>query len=327
VLHINKKTRTSNMVEQIITSADGHHIQAYVWQNKHAKAWIHINHGMAEHAKRYHTFAEQLVTAGFSVVAHNHRGHGSSDTTVLGSFGESGNWSKVLGDLETVRDVICDPDLPYYMFAHSMGSFIVQSYLTNCTRKIDGVILSGSNLQAPALSKAGRFVAKAEQLRIGRDNSSTLLQFLSFGSFNQTFKPNRTQYDWLSRDTKQVDMYINDPLCGFSCSTGLWHEFLNAMADLFKNGNLKNVQPNLPILIMGGDKDPVGMMGKGSPNLAKAYEAAGQQQVSVKVYENGRHEMLNETNAAIVSKDIISWLESQHGKVMMLNSPKNQAHL
>ncbi len=315
------------MIEHIIQSEDGHNIQVLTWVNDQPKAWIHINHGMAEHAQRYHGFAEQLVAAGFSVVAHNHRGHGSSDTTVLGSFGEAGSWDKVLGDLETVRDAICDPELPYYMFAHSMGSFIVQSYLSTCTRKIDGVVLSGSNLQAPFLSGAGRFVAKIEQLRLGSESSSALLQFLSFGSFNQNFKPNRTDYDWLSRDDKQVDKYINDPLCGFSCSTALWHDFLNALAKLFKKGNLKNIQANLPILVLGGSNDPVGLMGKGSPNLAQAYKAAGQQQVSLKLYENGRHEMLNETNAAAVSGDIIDWLETQHKNFMNLSPQKNQLHL
>ncbi len=315
------------MIEKIIQGADGHSIQVLTWKNDQPKAWIHINHGMAEHAQRYHAFAEQLVAAGFSVVAHNHRGHGSSDTTVLGSFGEAGSWSNVLNDLETVRDAICDAELPYYMFAHSMGSFIVQSYLSNCTRKIDGVILSGSNLQATALSKAGCFVAKIERFRLGHKASSELLQFLSFGSFNKKFKPNRTQYDWLSRDNTQVDKYMNDPLCGFPCSTGLWHDLLDALAKLFKEGNLTNIQPNLPIFILGGSKDPVGLMGKGLPNLAKAYKDAGQQQVSLKLYDNARHEVLNETNATAVSEDIIGWLVSQHDTLMSLHPQKNQAHL
>ena len=299
------------MIEKIIFAKDGHQIQAYIWPNHEAKAWVHINHGMAEHAKRYHHFAQQLVMAGYAVVAHNHRGHGESKTTQLGSYAKDLGWEKVLEDLEVVRDEACDATLRYYLFGHSMGSFIVQSYLANCTRKIDGLVLSGSNLQPVLLSKAGKFVAKIERNRLGPNKSSGLLQFLSFGTFNQAFKPNRTEFDWLSRDNQQVDRYISDPLCGFPCSTGLWHDFLSALAQLYSKGTLENVQSNLPILIMGGSQDPVGMMGKGLPKLAKAYNKAGQRQVSLKVYEQGRHEMLNESNQPEVIKDLIGWFDHQ----------------
>jgi alpha-beta hydrolase superfamily lysophospholipase len=299
------------MIEKVITAQDNHQIQVYIWPNKQAKAWVHINHGMAEHAKRYDLFAQQLVLAGYAVVAHNHRGHGESETTQLGSYAKDLGWDKVLEDLEVVRDDICDQALPYYLFGHSMGSFIVQSYLTRCTRKIDGLVLSGSNLQPVLLSKAGKFVAKIERKRLGQNNSSRLLQFLSFGTFNQAFKPNRTEYDWLSRDAQQVDQYVSDPLCGFACSTGLWHDFLAALAELYSKGSLNKIQKNLPIFIIGGSQDPVGMMGKGLPKLAQAYKKIGQQQVSLKLYEQGRHEMLNESNQPEVIQDIITWFTKQ----------------
>lgn len=299
------------MIEKLLNCQDGHKIQVYIWPNEKAKAWVHINHGMAEHAKRYDHFAQQLVKAGYAVVAHNHRGHGTSETTNLGSYAKDNGWQKVLGDLNVVRDEICKNELPYYLFGHSMGSFIVQSYLSHFSREIDGVILSGSNLQPVLLSKAGKFVAKIERRRLGANNSSRLLQFLSFGSFNQTFKPNRTEYDWLSRDDSQVDSYVSDPLCGFACSTGLWHDFLSALADLFKNGAIEKIQNNLPIFILGGSQDPVGMMGKGLPKLASTYKASGQKEVTLKLYQKGRHEMLNETNQSEVYSDIINWLQIQ----------------
>lgn len=296
------------MIEQELVAKDNHKIQVYIWQNEQAKAWFHINHGMAEHALRYHNFAQKLVEEGYAVVAHNHRGHGTSATTQLGCFNKQDNWQKVLSDIDDVRDAICTQEIPYYLFGHSMGSFIVQSYLCNSTRHIDALILSASNLQPVILSRAGRFIAKIEKIRKGENKSSALLQFLSFGTFNQTFKPNRTEYDWLSRDQSQVDKYIADPLCGFDCSTGLWHNFLTSLVDLFKKGSLEKIQGDLPILIFGGTKDPVGMMGKGLPKLACAYKQAGQKKVTLTMYENGRHEMLNETNHQQVSTDIINWL-------------------
>ena len=298
------------MIEQTLISNDGHKIQVYIWSVERPKAWVHINHGMSEHALRYDDFAKQLVKAGYAVVAHNHRGHGNSETTQLGSFAQHQGWEKVLADINEVRTAICDPALPFYLFGHSMGSFIVQSYLCHYHDPIDGLILSGSNMQPVILSYIGKVIAKFEQLRLGKDKSSALLQFISFGSFNQNFKPCRTEYDWLSRDHAQVDKYIADPLCGFACSTGLWHDFLAALVQLFKKDSLVKIQANLPILILGGTKDPVGMMGKGLPKLANIYKSANQNNVSIKLYENARHEILNEINKKDVIADIIHWLKT-----------------
>ncbi len=303
------------MNEELIKSIDDHLIQTFIWPNTQAKAWVHIYHGMAEHAKRYDEFAKLLVAAGYAVVAHNHRGHGSSTTTQQGIYSFDNGWTKVLKDIDVVRETICNDGLPYYIFAHSMGSFIAQSYLTTQPKDIDGLILSGSNFQSPALAMAGRFIARVEGMRLGKTNSSKLLQFLSFSSFNQAFKPNRTEYDWLSRDQSQVDKYIADPLCGFACKTGLWHDFLNALVKLFSNGGLSSIQKNLPIYIFGGDRDPVGLQGKGLIKLHKAYETSGQTSVSLKLYKNGRHEMLNEINKEDVMSDVIGWLESQTAEI------------
>jgi alpha-beta hydrolase superfamily lysophospholipase len=296
------------MIEQVIETTDGYKLQVYVWPNEQAKAWIHINHGMAEHALRYNDFASKLVAEGYAVVAHNHRGHGNSETTQLGFFAKQNGWSKVLSDLDIVRDSVCSTALPFYLYGHSMGSFIVQSYLSATSRKVDGLILSASNLQPVLLSLVGKFIAKVEQIRVGKTKSSALLQFLSFGSFNQAFKPNRTVYDWLTRDNEQVDKYLADPLCGFPCSTGLWHDFLAELVNLAKPETLKRIQTDLPLLILGGTADPVGMMGEGLPKLANAYKHVGQSNVTLKMYQDARHEILNETNQQQVYKDIIDWL-------------------
>ena len=296
------------MIEQVVETADGYKLQVYVWPNEQAKAWVHINHGMAEHALRYKDFATQLVAEGYAVVAHNHRGHGNSETTQLGYFAKQNGWGKVLSDLDVVRDSVCSTALPFYLFGHSMGSFVVQSYLSATTRKIDGLILSASNRQPLLLSLIGKFIAKIEQIRVGEQKSSALLQFLSFGSFNQAFKPNRTAFDWLTRDNEQVDKYLADTLCGFPCSTGLWYEFISELVNLVKPETLKRIQKDLPILMVGGSQDPVGMMGKGLPKLARLYKSIGQEKVTLKIYQDARHEILNETNNEQVYIDIINWL-------------------
>jgi len=298
-------------LNKVVATADGYKLQVYVWPNEQAKAWVHINHGMAEHALRYKDFATQLVADGYAVVAHNHRGHGNSETTQLGCFAQQNGWGKVLSDLDVVRDSVCSTALPFYLFGHSMGSFVVQSYLSATTRKIDGLILSASNRQPVLLSLIGKFIAKIEQIRVGKQKSSALLQFLSFGSFNQAFKPNRTAFDWLTRDNDQVDKYLADPLCGFPCSTGLWYEFISELVNLVKPETLKRIQKDLPILMVGGSQDPVGMMGKGLPKLARLYKSIGQEKVTLKIYQDARHEILNETNNEQVYLDIINWLNDQ----------------
>lgn len=299
------------MQQVIISAPDGHNIEAYSWTVENPTAWIHILHGMSEHVLRYDEFAKQLNHAGFNVLAHNHRGHGTSTTTTLGSYAPEHGWDKVLNDIDLVRNEICQSKLPYIIFAHSMGSFIAQSYLVRQPQGIHALILSGSNFQAPWLSKAGLAVASLEKLRIGENHTSKLMQFLSFGSFNNAFKPNRTEYDWLSRDEKQVDQYIQDPLCGFACQIGLWQDLLKAMAELYTQKSLQRIQKNLPIFILGGDKDPVGQMGKGLVTLKKTYEQLGQKDIQLKLYKDGRHEMLNEINRQEVYQDVITWVSSK----------------
>jgi len=298
------------METRFITAQDGHQIEVITWPNTQAKAWVHILHGMSEHAARYNEFAQYLVEAGYAVIAHNHRGHGSSPTTEMGLYAEQDGWQKVLDDIDVVRNTLAD-EQAYFMFAHSMGSFIAQSYLSRKPKPIDGLILSGSNIQPSPLLKAGRLVAKLERLRKGPMETSALLQFLSFGSFNNAFKPTRTEFDWLSRDEQHVDQYIKDPLCGFNCRIQLWIDMFSGLIDLYGKKTFQNIQKELPILLFGGDKDPVGEMGKGVPKLAKAYEASGQNKVNCKLYKNGRHEMLNESNREAVYQDVVNWLDKQ----------------
>jgi alpha-beta hydrolase superfamily lysophospholipase len=298
------------MIESYIDAPDGHKIQTYVWPADDAKAWVHINHGMAEHASRYERLAKALNQEGYSVVAHNHRGHGTSPTTHLGHYADQQGWNKVLSDIDAVRDSACTADLPYYLMGHSMGSFIIQSYMVSTERKIDGLILSGSNYQAAGLAKAGLAVAKLERWRLGADKPSKLLQFVSFGSFNKAFKPNRTEFDWLSKDHSEVDKYINDPLCGFECTTQLWIDMLSGLIELFTPASFSKIQKNLPIYIFGGEKDPVGEKGKGLPKLVSAYQKSGQENVTMKLYESGRHEMLNESNKEDVIQGVVDWIKA-----------------
>jgi len=276
-----------------------------------AKAVVMLSHGMAEHSGRYARLAEALGSAGYGVYAPDQRGHGrTADEGTLGLYAEKDGWNKVVGDLASLNQHIGQqhPGLPIILLGHSMGSYIAQAYLLHHSASLHGAILSGSNFQPVALYRAARLIARAERLRQGVRGRSALIEFLSFGSFNKAFKPNRTAFDWLSRDPNEVDKYINDPLCGFRCTNQLWIDLLGGLQQISKASNLAQIDPGLPILVMGGECDPVSE-GKSLKSLAHALREAGSQHLQLNIYPQARHEVFNETNRDEVTADVLRWLD------------------
>ena len=275
-----------------------------------AKALLMLSHGMAEHSGRYARLAEALCAAGFGLYALDQRGHGrTADTGTLGLYAEKDGWNKVVGDLASLNQHIGQqqPGLPIVLLGHSMGSYIAQAYLLHHSASLHGAILSGSNFQPVALYRAARLIARVERLRQGLRGRSALIEFLSFGSFNKAFKPTRSAFDWLSRDPLEVDKYINDPLCGFRCTNQLWVDLLGGLQQISKASNLAQIDPGLPILVMGGECDPVSE-GKRLKHLAHALREAGCQDLQLNIYPQARHEVFNETNRNEVTADVLKWL-------------------
>ncbi|MGB4486580.1 alpha/beta hydrolase [Pseudomonas veronii] len=275
------------------------------------KALIMVSHGMAEHGGRYARLAEALCGAGYGVFALDQRGHGrTADEGTLGLFAERDGWNKVVGDLASLNQHIGQqlPGVPIILLGHSMGSYIAQAYLLHHSASLHGAILSGSNFQPVALYRAARLIARAERLRQGLRGRSALIEFLSFGSFNKAFKPNRTAFDWLSRDPDEVDRYRHDPLCGFRCTNQLWIDLLGGLQQISKASNLAQIDPGLPILVIGGECDPVSE-GKRLKRLAHALREAGCQNLQLNIYPQARHELFNETNRDEVTADVLTWLD------------------
>lgn len=295
-----------------LTSQDGHRICIYSWSIPAPRALVHINHGMAEHAQRYTEFAQYLNSCGFNVVAHNHRGHGAlAQGELQGHYADTNGWQKLLDDIQLVRNQSNTQQLPYILFGHSMGSFIAQAYALQHPTDLAALILSGSNLQPPALFKVAGFIAAVEKIRKGPHNSSNLLNFLSFGSFNNQFKPYRTDFDWLSRDNHAVDKYIADQYCGFDCSTQLWVDLLAGLSSISKPAALRVLPGKLPVYLFAGELDPVGRQGKGMHSLYRRFKKTGHENVTLQLYPAGRHEMLNELNKKEVMINIVNWLALQ----------------
>lgn len=302
------------MAANSVTADDGHRITLYSWQPAGApRAQLLIAHGMAEHGARYAPLGRFLAARGIAVHALDHRGHGqaiarSEDT---GHFADNGGWERVIADLDTVLRTLREraPGVPLLLLGHSMGSFISQGWALRHGQAIDALLLSGSNHGAAVEYRAGRVVAQLEKWRLGGRGKSALLEFLSFGAFNKAFRPARTDYDWLSRDPAEVDSYIADPLCGFRVTNQLWIDLLGGLIEINPVSALARIPHQLPVYLFGGDRDPVGRHGKGLPQLAAKLRAAGLADVTLKLYADGRHEMLNESNRDEVMHDLAAWID------------------
>ena len=275
------------------------------------KAVVMVAHGMAEHSARYERLGAALVAAGFELYAHDQRGHGkTAEHGTLGHYADDNGWELVVGDLASLNHHIRQqhPQTPIFLLGHSMGSYIAQAYLMQHSSSLQGAIISGSNYQAPLLYRLARLIARFERWRQGKTGRSALIDFLSFGSFNKAFKPNRTACDWLSRDPAEVDKYINDPFCGFRCTNQYWYDLFGGLLQITPLDKLAQIDSGLPLLVIGGACDPVSD-GKRQADLANALRQAGNRQVELKIYPNARHELLNESNRDEVTAFIIDWLE------------------
>lgn len=280
------------------------------------KATIVIAHGMSEHSARYAHFAGFLNEQGFIVYANDHRGHGKTAKNIqnIGHDQSPNIWHSMAEDLDAVLHLAQSQNnnLPLFLFAHSMGSFLTQSYLCHYDHSnLSGVILSGSNHGSNPLILIGRWVAKFERMRQGPIGKSPLIHRMSFAGFNDRFKDDGcTGFEWLSRDMEQVQAYNSDPYCGFQCSNQFWHDFLGGLLKLRRGKAYSNINPKLPILLISGDQDPVGEYGKGVSKLFAQLKHAGLH-VSLKLYNDGRHELLNETNQNEAYDFVHLWL-NQH---------------
>ncbi|MBW1878137.1 MAG: alpha/beta hydrolase [Deltaproteobacteria bacterium] len=278
------------------------------------RAVLHIAHGMAEHGARYARMAEPLVARGWAVYANDLRGHGETAQADedLGFFAEEDGWNAVLSDLHACvqHERKEHPDVPYVLLGHSLGALLAQQYLYTHGDTIDAAVLSGASGAPSFIAKLGRYVARFERMRLGPQGNSGILNALSFGDFNKKFRPNRTDFDWLSRDEAEVDKYVADPRCGFQCSTQLWVDLLDAIPVLTSPSNQEKIRKDLPIYLFSGSRDPVGEMGKSVRALTASYESVGLSRVTLKLYEDGRHEMMNETNHEEVIGDLVEWLEA-----------------
>ncbi|MDQ3011041.1 MAG: alpha/beta hydrolase [Acidobacteriota bacterium] len=296
------------------TADDGEKLFVYRWlpDAGTGKAVVHIAHGLAEHAGRYERMAETLTESGYVVLANDQRGHGKTagEPETIGHFADADGWARILKDIDQIaqqarRDYSHQPVI---LFGHSMGSLVAQHLATR--NLFDAVAMSGANGNVSPMVHLGKWITRFEGWRLGKRGKSELLNKLSFDAFNKAFKPNRTSFDWLSRDEVEVDKYIADPMCGFLCSTQLWADMLDAITEAAKPEFRAKVPKQLPIYLFSGSRDSANQEGRGSTALAEYYRSIGLEQVSYRIFNQARHETLNELNREEVTEHLIDWLDA-----------------
>lgn len=278
------------------------------------KAVFQIAHGMAEHSARYDAFAEFLASHGYAVFINDHLGHGKSISgeDELGYFGKENGRDALVNDVKTLTGIAKKefPDKPVVLFGHSMGSFVVRKYCALYGDNIDAAIFCGTSGSNPGAG-IGAALAAVIAREKGDHHRSHLLDSLAFGSYNKRFKPARTNYDWLTRDEKIVDQYVVDPLCGFRFTDPGYRELFKLLEDVSAKKWYNSVPYILPILLISGDDDPVGAYGKGIREVSAGLKKSGHQDVTMKLYPGGRHEILNELNKDEVYQDILEWADGK----------------
>ncbi|WP_018753027.1 alpha/beta hydrolase [Paenibacillus sanguinis] len=305
-------------MEQLTFTFDngtGHDVFVYRWRSEDLKSppagVLQIAHGMAETAKRYERLARCLTACGYIVYANDHRGHGrtAGSPKELGWPGSNG-FTGMAEDMLALGEIIKreQPALPLFLMGHSMGSFLTQKVMYMAPESYSGFILSGTNGPRSLLT-LGKSLARMQSRLQGASHRSLLLNAMTFGGFNRKFLPVRTPFDWLSRDQQEVDRYLQDPECGFLCSAGFFYDFFGLLQEIHQPQNMQKIPKHKPVYIFGGELDPVGLNGEGVRRLAELYEQLGLQDIEVRLYPEGRHEMLNEINRDEVTNHLRDWLE------------------
>ncbi len=297
-----------------LTANDGAEIYINHWfSDGEPRAIVMIAHGMAEHSQRYARFARLLAEQGVAVFALDQRGHGRTAATgTLGYFASEHGWNTVVNDLCCLNHYIRvdHPQTPIFLLGHSMGSYIALAYLMQHSCSMQGAILSGSNYFKTSLRyRAAMALVRFERWRLGAKGRSAWFDKMIFYPHQRAVKQRRTDWDWLSRDTEQVDAYINDPLCGFTCTTQLWLDLFEGLQQITPVKNMVQIDNDLPLLIIGGDADPINK-GHRLIDLANALRESGNRAVDIRLYPEARHEVLQETNHIEVTADIMLWLNT-----------------
>lgn len=279
-------------------------------------AILQITHGMTEHIHRYEHFAKILNSHGILVAGFDLRGHGKNlAESGCASFGKN-RWESSIEDIHQFYQMLRQtyPETPHFMFGFSLGSFLLREFLSiHSEDQITGAIIAGTGQQPKILLQILITIIKTQVQKSGFDNTTVLVKKLSFETYNQKFKPNKTEFDWLCSDEDELAFYCADPMCSDSISSGLFLQLLESMKRVNGIKTYQNWNRKTPILLLSGENDPVGDFGKGVLQVKKSMDQA-HLNCTMKLIANARHDLLHEENSGVAEKArifLIQWILDQ----------------
>lgn len=293
-----------------------HDIHAIVWKPEgDVRAMIQISHGMTEYTDRYEEVAEYMTARGILVFGNDHLGHGESvmNESEWGFFASGDASEKVVRDLHTLslrmrREY---PNVPVFLLGHSMGSFMARRYAMTYGTELDGAIFVGTGNQTTAALRFAMTLVNLLSILYDERHKSRLVEKLMFGAYNKRLKPARTQYDWLSRNTENVDKYSKDKACTFLFTLNGYKTLLSTLLFIQKPINIISIPAKLPVLLLSGEEDPVGNYGQEVRQLYMIYKKRGIKDLSIKLYPQDRHEILNELDRKDVYEYLYNWVNKR----------------
>ena len=301
-------------------SSDGkHQIHAVSWiPDGEIRGVLQIAHGMREYVDRYDEFGTFLAEQGYMVTGNDHLGHGDSVMTPedYGFFAEEDGQKAVLEDMHQLYVMTAEkyPGVPYFLFGHSMGSFFTRKYLLTYREPLAGAIICGTGMQTNFVLKIVRTLCQRQAKKYGWKYRSGLITRLAFGGNGYTkFDKLGDGTSWLSKNVENVKAYNANPKCMFIFTLNGYDTLFRTIYDVCQQENVNQMNPELPMFFVSGDQDPVGNFGKGVKKVVGMYRNAGIKDLTCKLYENDRHEILNELDRDVVYKDVLEWICARTG--------------
>ena len=301
-----------------LSMSDGNINFVYHWIPEETEAVVVLSHGMAEHAARYARFAEFLAKNKIALIAEDHRGHGKTGlkaqadgTGMLGFLADKDGFNRVTEDIheEVLYAKRLLPEKKVFLLGHSFGSFIAQNAIEKYGSEIDKAVLCGTAGPRPLTVAFANCIGGIIKSFEGAKRQSRFMNLLTFGLSNSKIKNCSTDFDWLSRDKDEVALYIEDELCGFDATNGFLCDIYSGLRQIHKKSNILKIPKDLPVFLVAGTADPVGSYGKTVKKLSDCYKTSGMKNISMRLYEDARHELFNETNRDEVFHDILQFLQ------------------
>lgn len=269
-----------------------------------------ILHGTAEHHVRYLHFIEFLTENGYDAYIFNYRGHGP-DTKFedLGHFADHNGYKLVIQDAINVLKYVHDNNRgkKLILFGHSLGAILGQNVI-QFYDEMDGCIFSGTSYLPPAKAFFGRLLSGIVCKIRGAHHYSPFLFNLTMGYKDFAKISDRTAYDWLTRDNAIIGKYINDAFCGYTCTAAFYRDLIKLNSLSCAPARIKRTRRELKILFTSGSHDPVGNYGHGISALFNIYQKLNFNESDCIIYDEARHELLNETNRDEIMTDMLEWM-------------------